>query len=228
MFLLPYKFGFAIRKPNFPKKAAVLNLADPTFPKKLDKEGGLLLHILCFGDSNTYGYDPRACSEGRYAASHRWPELLARQSGWEVRNRGENGREIPHREWELQQFSRLLASCPALDRLLILLGTNDLLQGNSAAAVACRMEAFLEQIPLERGKLLLIAPPPLQKGAWVQEDSLLQESRCLPAAYQALCQRLSIPFADAGGWGIGLCFDGVHFSEAGQRRFAERLLPLLG
>ncbi len=32
--------------------------------------------ILCFGDSNTYGYDPRSYLGGRYPASVRWTALL--------------------------------------------------------------------------------------------------------------------------------------------------------
>lgn len=34
------------------------------------------MKLWCFGDSNTYGYDPSGFFGGRYAAS--WPELLAR------------------------------------------------------------------------------------------------------------------------------------------------------
>ena len=31
--------------------------------------------VLCFGDSNTYGYDPRSFFGGRYPG--RWTDLLA-------------------------------------------------------------------------------------------------------------------------------------------------------
>ena len=39
--------------------------------------------ILCYGDSNTYGYDPRSYLGGRYPASVRWTALL-RAAGWPV------------------------------------------------------------------------------------------------------------------------------------------------
>ena len=29
--------------------------------------------LLCYGDSNTYGYDPRSYLGGRYPDSIRWP-----------------------------------------------------------------------------------------------------------------------------------------------------------
>ncbi len=35
------------------------------------------MRILCFGDSNTYGYDPRGYFGGRYDAGDRWVDLLA-------------------------------------------------------------------------------------------------------------------------------------------------------
>lgn len=47
--------------------------------------------ILCFGDSNSYGYDPRSYLGGRYPASVRWTALLE-AAGWMVINEGENGR----------------------------------------------------------------------------------------------------------------------------------------
>lgn len=37
---------------------------------------------MCFGDSNTYGYDPRGYFGDRYGAEDRWPDLLAKQTGW--------------------------------------------------------------------------------------------------------------------------------------------------
>ena len=35
------------------------------------------MQIVCFGDSNTYGYDPRSYLGSRYPADGRWVDLLA-------------------------------------------------------------------------------------------------------------------------------------------------------
>ena len=83
--------------------------------------------ILCFGDSNTYGYDPRGAFGGRYPASGRWPELLAAAGLGEVVNAGQNGREIPHSARALQSLDGLLRAGPLPDLLIVMLGTNDLL-----------------------------------------------------------------------------------------------------
>ncbi len=189
------------------------------------------MKLLCFGDSNTYGYDPRSCFGGRYPAETRWTDILARATDWEVLNAGQNGREIPHRIPELARMDQLLADCAPLDILTVMLGSNDLLQHPSltAGAVAERMAGFLRHV-LERfppEAVLLIAPPPMRRGEWVTEDWLLSGSRALAGAYAALAGRLGVCFADAGQWGVELLFDGVHFSPAGHRAFAMGLQAAL-
>lgn len=82
--------------------------------------------LLCYGDSNTYGFDPRSYFGGRYPAEVRWTHRLAQATGWTVHNAGENGREIPRRAWELQNLLRRAADA---DLVTLMLGGNDLLQG---------------------------------------------------------------------------------------------------
>ena len=49
------------------------------------------MRVLCLGDSNTYGFDPRAYFGGRYPEKDRWVNILAQKTGWQVQNAGENG-----------------------------------------------------------------------------------------------------------------------------------------
>ena len=46
------------------------------------------MKIICLGDSNTYGYDPRGYFGGRY--DHPWPELLAAETGWNASSKVSN------------------------------------------------------------------------------------------------------------------------------------------
>lgn len=179
--------------------------------------------ILCFGDSNTYGYDPRSYLGSRYPAQSRWVDLLAEKLGCRVLNAGENGREIPCREGDLLSFDRMLNEEKPIDLLTIMLGGNDLLQGNTVEVVINRMEQFLERIDLEKSKILLIGPPPVQHGTWVPTQALVDASAALSHKYKTLAERLGVGFADAGEWGVSLTFDGVHFTEEGHRAFAEGL-----
>ena len=95
------------------------------------------MKAICFGDSNTYGYDPRSWLGGRYDPDSRWVDILAAETGWTVCNMGRNGREIP-------------TSPPAFpadtDYLMVMLGTNDLLQGCPPQEAAAKLGRFLCQI----------------------------------------------------------------------------------
>ena len=46
------------------------------------------MNIICFGDSNTYGYDPRSYLGDRYDPDSRWVDILATKTVWTVRNLG--------------------------------------------------------------------------------------------------------------------------------------------
>lgn len=183
----------------------------------------IVLRIVCFGDSNTYGYDPRGYFGDRYGAEDRWTDLLAKQTGYEVINGGANGRQIPRSSYTL----RLLTEHTPVDIFLIMLGTNDLLQGVTAKEVATRMETFLTSLLPYTKQILLVAPPPMKRGAWVPTDELVIESIYLAEEYSLLAKKLNIPFVDTRHWNIELTFDGVHFTEVGHHSFAVRLIECL-
>src|SRR5699024_2836366 len=101
------------------------------FPKNRPPGGGAAMKgtILCYGDSNTYGYDPQSPLGGRYPPQVRWPDQLAAlQPDRQIVNLGENGREIPRRPWEVQRLEEALKRSSPVDAVVILLGSNDLLQ----------------------------------------------------------------------------------------------------
>ena len=176
------------------------------------------MKVICFGDSNTYGYDPRSYLGGRYDTDSRWVEILAEKTGWTVRNLGENSREIPTSAPDFPADT---------DFLIVMLGTNDLLQGRSPEQAAARLERFLSDISLDRSKILVIAPPPMGLGAWVPSQQLIDDSHAFAQLCQTLAEQLGIHFADAGKWDVPLAYDGVHFTEQGHRTFAAGLLEKL-
>ena len=186
--------------------------------------------LLCYGDSNTYGYDPRSYLGGRYPESVRWTALL-NAANWDVINRGENGRSIPRLDRKIEAVVQTVRGIET-DILTVMLGSNDLLQCPGLSAEVCgeRMERFLKAILIQTQgspKILLVAPPPMAAGAWVGDHRTLEESRQLTGCYERTAHQLGIAFADAGAWGVGLAYDGVHFSEDGHLAFAKGIRAAL-
>ncbi len=174
------------------------------------------MNVICYGDSNTYGYDPRSYFGEGYDTC--WVDILAEKTGWNIVNDGMNGRRISKGPLEVPRDT---------DLLIIMLGDNDLLNGFSAAQTTQRMKAFLNKLALPKDRILLIAPPPMKRGEWVPNQEWIEASRELGVAYRTLAEQTGIGFVDAGEWNIPLAYDGVHFTEEGHRIFGENLSSFL-
>ena len=190
--------------------------------------------IICYGDSNTYGYDQCTLMGDQNPEQNRWTGILESETEWKIENHGICGRCIPHTGSQIRFACEQLKDWQDKDApvwMWIMLGTNDLLQEQQFTAkdTAQRMETFLKKLMAEpavsSGKitLYLIAPARMEYGAWVDEERLYQESRQLGEEYKKVAERLGIGFTDAGKWDIPVVYDGVHFSEKGHHIFAQNI-----
>lgn len=191
-----------------------------------------MIKIVFYGDSNTYGFDPRGFCGGRYPEGVRWTSQLSRMSAgrWEVVNCGLNGRMIPYTSWQKNELYHILREeHPTL--LSVMLGTNDLLNAMkpSAEQTAAHMEQFLRGIQEETKdqplQLLLVSPP------WIDAPdagpTCCAESHKLGGLYAQVADKLHIFSADASQANPGLSFDGIHLSEAGHDAFARWISGVL-
>ncbi len=181
------------------------------------------MKLLCCGDSNTYGYDPRGFFGGRYDESQIWCSLLEQALGCEVRNAGENGRTIPDDDWHLQELCRLITR-EKPDMLVLLLGTNDILTGKGTPdEISGRMERLIKALKRQFPKLsiLLLSPPPMAL------PEFMAAAQAVAAGYRAISERENVAFGDCFHWKISLSYDGVHFSPEGHQAFAEYLMQIL-
>ncbi len=193
-----------------------------------EENGGVnVKRIVCIGDSNTYGYDPRSFAGSRYPEGVRWTGIL-KAAGFEVINLGQNGLCIPPKV-QFRLFQDMIRSYMPADVIIVMLGSNDLLNGSTVSEAAEKMSAFLQACKeaAPDSALLLVAPPPMQVGEWVQTKDLIEKSLELGKTYRALAERQGVLFADSGRWEIPLTYDGVHFTEEGHRRFAEGIAAAL-
>lgn len=187
-----------------------------------------------YGDSNTYGYDPRSFLGDQYPAEIRWTGILKNQTDWDIRNHGICGRSIPHTESQIKFACEQIQNWAKQENppyIWIMLGTNDLLdnQNFTAEDVTDRMRNFLTEIMKQPAiinkqiHLGLISPASMEYGAWVDSDRLYEESRRLHTEYRHLSEKLNLLFISTENWNIPVIFDGVHFSEEGHRIFAAQI-----
>ena len=180
------------------------------------------MKIVCVGDSNTLGYDPRSYLGEQYPDSSKWTSMLASKLDAVVINEGENGRTV-------RDLSRI-KTCEC-DCLILMLGTNDILEGRSAQETSRRFGETLANHPIPAKRTVLIAPPALKSGVWISDFNQIAQSQRLAQEYSQLAEAFGFYFVNAIPWKIPLCYDGVHFTESGHLHFAaylaERILDIL-
>ena len=125
--------------------------------------------IVCYGDSNTFGFDPR--DGGRYDRGHRWPEVMQDLlgDGFEVINAGFNGRTIatviyPNYYGSGKDFfTTSMTGCAPVDLLILMLGSNDCIRSDSPEQIAAHMEALIQKALTgpwwRKGPQILLAAP---------------------------------------------------------------------
>lgn len=177
--------------------------------------------LICIGDSNTYGYDPRNFMGGRY--DHPWPESFQSQTGIQTVNLGQNGMEIPADDFEMELLDWKIQRALPADAMTVMLGTNDLLGAYrpNLESITNHMRDFLCHLhtTYPACQLYLLALPPVK----MEERGLSQNAKRLSDRYRALAEELQIPFIDVTAWNVGIAYDCVHLTEEAHHCFAEQL-----
>jgi lysophospholipase L1-like esterase len=199
-----------------------------------------MYEILCFGDSNTWGYNP--ATRERFPRDIRWTGVLQAALGkdFHVIEEGLNGRTTV---WEdpvegdkvgKRHLPPCLESQAPLDLVVLMLGTNDTKQRYSAPPtdIARGIGVLLDIIAASTAgskakapPVLLVAPVPLGKITEFAQmfEGGPEKSRALAPLYAALAQERGCPFFDAGS--VARCSDkdGVHFEAPSHRALGEAL-----
>ena len=200
------------------------------------------MRILCYGDSNTWGYDPT--SGMRFA--HRWPKVLAQQFPQdEIIEEGLNGRTLVHEDpygkgrCGSAVLEMLLRTHQPLDLIIMMLGTNDLktmYHLNAEMIVkGVRENIKIMQNPFlyERyviPKILVVSPIALGEtilttSPWAGEfhERSYQVARHMAKPIQEICAQYHCYFFDAASVACASKADGVHMDEENHRKLAYAL-----
>lgn len=196
--------------------------------------------VLCFGDSNTWGFEPG--TKERYAPYARWPGVMRPKlgPGWQIIEEGLNGRTtvfedpvMPGR-CGISYLGPCLESHRPLNWVIVALGVNDIKQRFSATPYdIARGAGMLVEVIQRSGaghrgeapRVLLVAPPPLGTLTEYAEQfqGASEKSQCLGARYQAMAAERGCEFFDAATVAKCSDLDGIHLSPEDHKRLGEAL-----
>ncbi len=192
--------------------------------------------ILCFGDSNTWGYAP--VSAERYPHDVRWTGVMAAQLGncFNVVEEGQNGRttvwddplEGGHKNG-LMYLPACLESHHPIDLVILMLGTNDLKARFSLTALDIALGAERLVQTIQRSvwgvegnapDVLLAAPPPIdpKDDAGEMFAGAREKSDELARRYAEVADRCNCHLIDVGTIVAVDPADGIHYSREAHRQ----------
>lgn len=195
--------------------------------------------ILCYGDSNTWGYISGTDHE-RYM-NDRWPRVLAEKLGdnFEIIEEGLNSRTLisddlrPNKEGKngYNYLYPCLDTHDPLDLVVIMLGTNELksVYNKTAEEIGEIFEKYFVKTTLTRKsqfadkypKLLIITPPIADDDGSGKYRGAYEKSLKLNDIYKDIAERNNCYFISNDVLETGI--DKVHLTKDGHRTLAEKV-----
>ncbi len=204
----------------------------------------MIKNILCYGDSNTYGYIPG--TGGRYPRDIRYPGRLQMLLGdeYNVIEEGCSGRttlyDDPFDGWKngMDYLMPCIYSHRPIDIVILMLGSNDLkltfrLNAEKIAHSAGQLVDVIQSFTAEKQefvpKIVLVSPPEIGKnirtsafyGAF-NEDSI-EESKRFPEFYKKVADEKGCVFFDAAKYIYPSDIDSLHLTPEGHKILANEL-----
>lgn len=204
--------------------------------------------ILCFGDSNTWGFDPVSIA-APYPARHplqvRWTGVLASELGEDYRviEEGQNGRTTVHHDRfnvarrGIDYLPACLESHKPIDIVVMMLGSNDLKavfnvppsEVASGAGVLARLIVTSQAGPHNGApKLLLICPPTVGDLTHLPllADKIQngrERSRQLPKHFEALATAYGCAYLDSQEIVVPSKHDGIHLDASEHKKLGKAI-----
>lgn len=200
--------------------------------------------VLCYGDSNTWGYIPTG---GRYDEATRWPMRMQAVlgEGWRVAEEGFNGRTCVEDDpveggykSGLQYLPPCLMSHNPLDVVILMLGTNDTKRrfnltpmtiGQSMMQLVRAVKLYGVNAAGEAPHIIIAAPAPIgdnlmqTRHAECFGEQAVEVSRGLGPELLRVSKLLRVDFFDAAPYAEVSKLDAVHLTARGHLRLGEAM-----
>ena len=204
-----------------------------------------MINILCFGDSNTWGYDP--ATQNRFPNNLRWTGVLQNLLGdnFNIIEEGLNGRTTNVNEREehalgyyrdfrssMDLISILIETNSPIDLVVVMLGTNDLKNNfnQSSDDISTNMKLVCEAIinnDYFNGKpIILVSPTHINESSANLLDSFIgttEKSKSLAKQYKKIADDLDLFFVDASQSVKTNQIDGLHWNAMQHSDFANSI-----
>ncbi len=197
--------------------------------------------ILCFGDSNTYGYIPN--NGARYDKNTRWTGVLSLLSHgkFEIIEDGCNNRTA----FAANSAGKIFTGYEILPELLtddfdavvLAIGINDtqFLYNLSSIEIASGVEKLINIVKAKspQAKILLVAPSILTDDvlngnfACLFDRTSVEKSRQLPLLYKKIAEKQNIEFFDLNSVAKTSSLDGLHYAPEQHLKIAQAIFTIL-
>ncbi len=193
--------------------------------------------ILCYGDSNTFGYN--SANGSRFSENERWTALLQNNLGseYKVINEGACGRtafvddENEICPSALRHFPKIIAETKDIDILILAIGTNDLQfkYDVSFGQIENSLEKLVKTAKNYVKQIILIPPVVLTadvlKGSFSSQfnKTSIAKSEKVGEIYKKLSDSYRLNYFDFNEYTKPSQNDGLHFDKNGHKIIADKL-----
>lgn len=203
-----------------------------------------MIRILCYGDSNTWGFVPGSV-HSRFGVNERWTRILQSNLGknFEIIEEGLCSRTLCTEDTRPGKEGRngflYLKPCmethDKFDYLVLMLGTNELKHdfNNSANDIIEMIDKYVEfinhfvcEVDNSKPKLVISGGPITNENTpFARSDDKFkgstQKSKDLNTLLEKYCNEKNIPFINNDDLDVGN--DGIHFTKESHKKLAEKL-----
>lgn len=196
--------------------------------------------ILCYGDSNTWGYIS-GTDHQRYGETERWTRILAQRLGekFEIIEEGLNSRTLisndtrPGKEGKngYEYLIPCLDTHDPIDLVVIMLGTNELkkVYNKTIEEIGEIFEKYFVKTILKRKsqisnkypKLLIVAPPLAMEDGEGKYEGAFEKSLRFNEIYAEIAKSNNCYFVDNDSLTVGI--DGVHLTKESHKVLAGKI-----
>lgn len=197
------------------------------------------IRILCYGDSNTWGYIPGTSK--RYPVGVRWTGLLQKKLGeaYEVIEEGLNSRTTDLDDPKhlgkngLVYLRPCLETHDSIDIIILMLGTNDMKErfNREPEQIANGIEELLKMVKLfsieeetQMPQIILVSPPLIDESVDGVKDKYLgagEKSKKLAKLFDQVATKYNCKFVDMAKYVSPSKEDGYHLEPESHQKVAE-------